>query len=69
MSVRVRHVAPILEERIMIVICKYKDSFDMADWYLAKATKASLMSTGETKRMALNNLRYHMKCVRKNKVK
>jgi len=53
----------------MIVICKYKDSFDMADWYLAKATKASLMSTGETKRMALNNLRYHMKCVRKNKVK
>lgn len=53
----------------MILIRKYKDGFNMVDWYLAKATKASLMATGKTKRMALDNLRYHMRCVRKNKVK
>jgi hypothetical protein len=45
----------------MILVTRHKDGFGMADWYLARATKISLMATGKTKEMALRNLKHHMK--------
>lgn len=45
----------------MIRAIKYKDAFEISDWYWARATKLSLMTSGKTRLMALRNLRDHMR--------
>lgn len=51
----------------MIKIKEYMNEFDGVPFYIAEATKLNKKASGNTKRLALNNLKYKIECGFKKK--